>query len=113
MNAILIGRPLADGCGKGKHSDQTEDKERARLRRLALDWLRADLAKWRQLLEKEPDKARPLIVQTMQNWLADKDFSGLRGPQELAKLPEAERAEWSKLWQDVAALAKQAEEAKE
>jgi hypothetical protein len=40
----------------------------------------------------------------------DADFAGVRGTEALAKLPEAERAEWTKLWQDVAALGKQAAE---
>ncbi len=40
----------------------------------------------------------------MQHWQQDKDFAGVRGPKALARLPEAERHEWQKLWQDVAAL---------
>jgi serine/threonine protein kinase/Flp pilus assembly protein TadD len=100
------------GCGEGNDADQTDDKERARLRRQALDWLRADLAAYRQLLDKEPDKARRLVVERMVWWQQDKDFAGVRAPEALAKLPEAERAEWTKLWQDVAALGKQAAEGK-
>jgi hypothetical protein len=41
-----------------------------------------------------------------------KDFASVRGPEALAKLPEMERAEWAKLWEDVAALGKQAAEGK-
>jgi hypothetical protein len=37
----------------------------------------------------------------MQHWLADADLSGVRGSESLAKLPEAERQEWQKLWADV------------
>jgi hypothetical protein len=33
----------------------------------------------------------------------------VRGPEALAKLPEAERQSWQKLWSDVADLLKQAE----
>jgi tetratricopeptide (TPR) repeat protein len=90
------------GCGQGKDADQSDDKERARLRRQALEWLRADLAAYRRLLEKEPDKAFPLIVQRMQHCLADIDFAGVRGSQALAGLPEAERQAWQHLWADVA-----------
>jgi serine/threonine protein kinase/Flp pilus assembly protein TadD len=100
------------GCRQGKDANQTDDKERARLRWQALDWLRADLAAYRQLLDKEPDKARPLVVERMGQWQQDTDFAGVRSTEALTKLPEAERAEWTKLWRDVAALGKQAAEGK-
>jgi hypothetical protein len=64
------------------------------------------------MLEKEPDKARPLVVNRMAHRLREPDFAGVRGTEALAKLPEAERADWTKLWQDVAALGKQAAEGK-
>jgi tetratricopeptide (TPR) repeat protein len=90
------------GCGQGRDADPLDAKERARLRQQALDWLRADLQAWRRSCEKEPDKFRPVIVQQMRHWLADTDFAGVRGPQALAKLPEAERQPWHKLWDDIA-----------
>src|SRR5262249_59110865 len=37
------------GCGAGQDADQLDDKERAGLRRQALDWPRADLAAKRLL----------------------------------------------------------------
>ncbi len=90
------------GCGHDKDADKLDDKERARLRRQALDWLRADLEAWGRLLNKEPEQVRPAILQQLRHWLEDKDFAGVRGPQALAKLPEAERQSWQKLWDDVA-----------
>ncbi len=89
------------GCGHGKDTEQTDDKERAGLRRQALDWLRADLAAWCRLLEKEPEKFSPVVAKTMQQWLQNKDFAGVRGAEALAKLPEAERQKWQKLWTEV------------
>jgi hypothetical protein len=74
------------------------------LRQQALDWLRADLKVYRQLMEKSADKAGPAVAQRMQHWLGDEDFAGVRGPESLGKLPEAERKEWQKLWEDVEAL---------
>jgi hypothetical protein len=44
----------------------------------------------------------------MQHWLGDADFAGVRGPQRLAQLPEAERAAWRSLWAEVEALFVQA-----
>jgi tetratricopeptide (TPR) repeat protein len=89
------------GCGQGKDAADLGEEECARLRHQALDWLRADLAASGRLVQKEPDKARPLIVQKMQCWLADPDFAGVRGEAGLAKLPEAEREAWRQLWADV------------
>jgi hypothetical protein len=82
--------------------------ERGRLRRQALEWLQADLAAYRRLLEKEPEKARPLVADRMRNWRQDKDFAGVRGSESLARLPEAERQQWQKLWQEVEELAQPA-----
>jgi tetratricopeptide (TPR) repeat protein len=90
------------GCGQGQDADKLNDKERARLRRQALDWLRADLEGWGRLLDRGQDKDRPIIVEQLRHWLADTDFTGVRGPAALAKLPEAERPAWQKLWGDVA-----------
>jgi tetratricopeptide (TPR) repeat protein len=96
------------GCGQGKDADRLDDTERARLRRQALDWLRADLDAWGRLLDKEADKAGPAPGQTLQHWLEDPDFNGVRGPDALARLPEAERGDWQKVWQDVEALRQRA-----
>jgi tetratricopeptide (TPR) repeat protein len=92
------------GCGRGKDATKLESKEYARLRRQALDWLRADLEAWGRLFDKEPDKIRPVLVQKLRQWLADTDFAGVRGPQAFALLPEAERQPWQKFWDDVASL---------
>ena len=55
-------------------------------------------------------KAGPAIAQRMQHWLEDSDFAGVRGAEALGKLPEAERKEWQKLWQEVEALWQRAAE---
>jgi hypothetical protein len=38
----------------------------------------------------------------LRRWLEAPDFAGVRGPEALAWLPEAERQAWQKLWADVA-----------
>ena len=90
------------GCGQGKDADKLDGKERAHLRRQALDWVRADLDAWGRRLDQEPDKVRPVLVRQMRHWLADPDFASVRGPAALARLPEVEREPWQKLWDDVA-----------
>jgi serine/threonine-protein kinase len=96
------------GCGQGKDADKLDLKGRARLRRQALTWLRADLAAWHKVLEGDRSKGTQAIRQQMQHWLEDADFASVRGPEALAKLPEAERGDWQRLWHDVQALLEQA-----
>ncbi len=97
------------GCGQGKDADHLNAQEGARLRKQALDWLRDDLTAWRNLLEKDKDKAAPVVLQRMQHWQGDTDFNGVRGAEALAKLPEAERGDWQRLWEEVAALRQRAQ----
>jgi serine/threonine-protein kinase len=90
------------GCGQAKDVDKLDAKERASLRRQALDWLRADLKAYRQLMEKFAGKPHPAVAQRMQHWLQDDDFAGVRGAEALGKLPEGERQPWQQMWADVA-----------
>src|SRR5262249_31381228 len=57
------------GCGQGEDARSLEDKERARLRQQALDWLRADLDWLGQRLEKEAGNIRPVGFPRVQHWL--------------------------------------------
>jgi hypothetical protein len=79
------------GCGR-EDGDKLDEKERARLRRQALDWLSADLAAW----EKRPQDAR--ARQRLQAWQNSPDLAGVRDRESLAKLPPEEGREWAKLW---------------
>jgi tetratricopeptide (TPR) repeat protein len=88
------------GCGQGQDAGPVDEGERARLRRQALDWLRADLTARKQLLEKQPEQARASVQETLRHWQRDADFAGVRG-HALDKLPEAERQLWRQLWEDV------------
>jgi serine/threonine-protein kinase len=96
------------GCGQGKDADKLDAKECVRLRQQALDWLRADLKAWRQVLEKSAAKAGPVIAQRMRQWLQDTDFAGVREGEALSRLPEAEHKDWRKLWQEVEQLRQRA-----
>jgi serine/threonine-protein kinase len=96
------------GCSQGQDVDRTDAQECARLRQQALEWLQADLAAYRLFLENKPDTARPLVIRQLLHWQHDPDFANLRGPEALAKLPEAERQQWQTLWQEVEALRQRA-----
>jgi tetratricopeptide (TPR) repeat protein/tRNA A-37 threonylcarbamoyl transferase component Bud32 len=100
------------GCGLSRDAAGLGELERARLRRQALVWLRADLAAWGKRLDGQPDAARGAVRQTMAHWQQDPDFAGVRCPEALAKLPEAERRPWQQLWADVEALRQRAAKAK-
>jgi hypothetical protein len=69
-----------------------------------LDWLRADLALLTKQLQSwwpgQTDEAR----KKLRHWQQDPDLAGVRDKEALAKLPEAEREAWRKLWADVADL---------
>ncbi len=98
------------GSGQGEDAKSLDDKEQARLRAQGRDWLRADLAAWRRLLEKEPATVRAALAPQMQHWLNDPDFAGVRGSEALGRLPAAERPDWQKLWRDVEELRQRAAE---
>jgi tetratricopeptide (TPR) repeat protein len=87
------------GCGQGQYATTLDDEERARLRRQALDWMRADLNAWQNALEKQPDD-RPSLLLALQHWQGDTDLACVRGDA-LQKLPEMERRDWQELWASV------------
>jgi hypothetical protein len=89
------------GCGQGEDAADFDDRRRAGFRRQALDWLRAELEARRRLLETEPETVW-IVVHAMRDWLEDPHFAGVRGPDALSRLPEAERQAWQTLWTDVA-----------
>jgi serine/threonine-protein kinase len=85
-------------AGQGKDAQNLSDWERARLRRQALDWLRADLAAWARATD-------PALVQTaLERWEADVALAGVHDQEALIALPQAEREGWRRLWCGVADL---------
>jgi serine/threonine-protein kinase len=87
------------GTGEGEDAP-ADDAERARLRREALQSLRAELAAWDR--QANDPAARAAAAQTLAEWQTDPAFAGLRDPKELAKLPAAEREPFEQFWADVA-----------
>jgi tetratricopeptide (TPR) repeat protein len=91
-------------AGQGEDAAKLDDQEGARLRKQALDWLRADLAMWSKLLSSAQPAARTAVQQKMQHWRRDRDLAGIREKAALDKLPAEERQQWQRLWHDVDAL---------
>jgi tetratricopeptide (TPR) repeat protein len=92
-------------AGGGMGADPPPDAAaRAALRAQALEWLRAERAAWSERAASGPSQGRPAVVQALRDWLVDWNLAGVRAPDALARLPEAERAGWQALWADVDAL---------
>jgi serine/threonine-protein kinase len=83
---------------KAADAQQLDDKERARWRKQALDWLRADLAAWAKATD------RVLLQARLRHWQQDAELAGVHDHEALAKLPQGERAAWSQFWSGVADL---------
>lgn len=95
------------GSDRGSGADQPDDKERAKLRAQALDWLHADLAYWTNQAKSGKPSDRAQVQQTMKHWQTDTDLAGIRDRPALALLPPEEREAFNRVWADVAALLKQ------
>ena len=76
--------------GQGKDDPPLGEPTKARWRKQAIDWLKADLAAWSKVLER-PAAARQSVSQTLQHWKLDSDLAGLRDAQAIRKLAEEER----------------------
>src|SRR5262249_12094845 len=115
-------------AGRGPGADTLQDEERARLRRQALGWLRADLALLTSKVladsaqsgEGEKPKTLPQqsagrsaaevlwVENQLTHWKGDPDLAGVRAAKGLAQLPAEEQNAWQKLWADVEQLRNQA-----
>jgi tetratricopeptide (TPR) repeat protein len=96
-------------AGRGEDAGKLDDQERARLRKQAIDWLRADLALRTKQLERGQPADRADVARRMRHWQRDSDLAGIRDEDALANLPADERAAVTQLWADVAVLLKKTE----
>jgi tetratricopeptide (TPR) repeat protein len=95
-------------AGQGNDAGQLGARERRRLLRLAVGWLRADLALWTRHLETGELPARGAVQRQLRHWQSDPDLSGIRDAAWIANLPTLELRACRKLWADVEALVKRA-----
>jgi hypothetical protein len=87
-------------AGQGEDAAEWDEAKRTQGRQQALDWLRADLTYWTDLIGKDP-RARPSVQKTLQHWQRDPDLVAVRDKEPLARLPQKEQQSWQKLWADV------------
>jgi tetratricopeptide (TPR) repeat protein len=95
-------------AGQGADAEKLGDAERARLRRQAREWLKADLAAWAARIKDRPQE-RSRVRDTLRHWNADDDLAGVRDAEHLAKLPPEEQEACRTLWAEAEALLRQAE----
>ncbi len=93
-------------AGQGEDARSVPDKERIRLRRLALTWLHDDLTAYAKLTEQNNPDAHKTIQQSLTHWRRDPDLASVRDSTALDRLADNERAAWQSLWRDVDELAK-------
>jgi serine/threonine-protein kinase len=92
------------GSGQGKDADRLHDRERALIRRQALDWLHQDLNWCGKRLDDGDAGINARIRQGLQFWWGDPDLAGVHAKDALARLPGKEREQRERLWSDVDAL---------
>jgi tetratricopeptide (TPR) repeat protein len=90
-------------AGEGQAAAALGDEARAGLRRQALTWLRADLARWARQRERGRAADRLAAQDALRHWQKDPDLAGLRDEAALKRLPPAERDACRKLWAEVGA----------
>lgn len=93
-------------AGQSEDASSVPEKERIRLRRKALAWLRDDLAAYTKLAQQNNPNEDREIQRRLAYWRRDPDFASVRDSHALDRLPDSERAAWQSLWHDVDALAK-------
>ena len=91
------------GTADGKDDPKPDAPERARWRKQAVEWLRADLALWADRVNKTP-RDRSSTLTMLSQWRRDQALAGIREPAELARLPEPERADYIRFWAEVQEL---------
>jgi serine/threonine-protein kinase len=96
------------GCGWGADAEALTDAERARWRRQAVDWLRADLTLWAKALKGDDAKARAAAQEALTHWKQDPELTVLRDGARLSALPRSERDLCLALWDEVDDLLAQA-----
>jgi hypothetical protein len=80
--------------------------------RYLTEQLKADLALCAQLAQRDDRAARQTVRERLRHWQQGADLAGIRDKAGLDNLPDDERQQWRRLWDDVAALLQKVEEKK-
>jgi serine/threonine protein kinase/WD40 repeat protein len=96
------------GTEKDKDEPHLGDAAKAKLRRQALIWLKAELTSSAKLIDFGSPQARQGISQTLEYWKQDSKLAEFRDTATLAKLPADEHMAWKSLWADIDSLSERA-----
>jgi tetratricopeptide (TPR) repeat protein/serine/threonine protein kinase len=102
FNAARAAALAADG--QGEDAGALDDAARARRRGQALEWLRADLTLWGELVDRDAPGWAAAARETLRRWQGDPALASLREDAALEKLPAAEQDAFRRLWADVRGL---------
>jgi serine/threonine-protein kinase len=92
------------GAGHAADATGVSDKERARWRQQARQWLRVDLTARARALDAASPATHSIQLLALTRWKTEPDLACLRYPEELKKLPADERQECGALWAEVGAV---------
>jgi tetratricopeptide (TPR) repeat protein len=90
--------------GQGKDDPAPDDATEAKLRKQALDWLKAELSAWNRISMIIEPGNKELVARTLTHWKEDADLASIRDASALRKLASEEKAAFEQLWKDVDAL---------
>jgi eukaryotic-like serine/threonine-protein kinase len=100
------------GCGRGSDAARLNQEERTRWRKKAYDWLRTDLAAWKEKADSHVGADRALAHRRLSEWRTDPDLEQVRTRAALDKLPIEEREQWVTLWNEVGGVLTRVQEEK-
>jgi serine/threonine-protein kinase len=91
-------------AGKGRDAAGLTPMDRARWRRQALTWLRADLARIEKAMARGTPSARAGLQDGLRTGQRNPELASVRDPGALASLPPDERQAWQQFWTEVERL---------
>jgi len=94
---------ILSGLGKGKDAEGLDESDRIRWRKLALKWLKEELAAIEDQFDRETASGKESIktvAATLKAWKTG-GFKIPYGPDTLTKLPDQEKSEWKVFWKAV------------
>jgi hypothetical protein len=94
--------------GQDKDEPRLNDDAKAKLRRQAVEWLRADLGAWGKMIETGQPQAGAVVGVRLQNLIENNALAGARIGDRLAKLSTDEQKAWRSCWADVDSLLRRA-----
>ena len=94
---------LLVGLGEAKDEPPPDEGGRSKSLRLALDWLKADVATYARRAAEGGPRERAAAYDALDYWNYGPGVMRLYFPEDLARLPRPERDDWRALWDDVLA----------